>query len=350
MSSPKVSIIVGCYNVAKWLKKGRLNNIYNQTYENWELILVDDGSTDETGQILDEEAQKDERIVVLHKDNGGLGSARNAGLDIARGDYIWSFDVDDEVESDVLSKLYKTLEETSAEVICFGYIEHNVELNTLTEFQFDRISGQTNDEVREIYLDHLLLKFNNGFFWNKIYRRDFLEKNHLRFGSERIQQDEAFNLRVYKCLRHLELIPSTYYHYFVYNTGNNRSRFIPNRYEIYKSMYANFCDLRDYWRLEDPRFEAYLYNRLFANLNDLLRYNLVHPKCTWSEEVRMEEMERVMNDSDFRNAIAFKEKEGMCIEDRLFLYAYRKRSIYLINVLNSIFFGLRFIKHLGLKS
>lgn len=345
MDNPKVSIIVGCYNVAKWLKKGRLNNIYNQTYGNWELILVDDGSTDESGKLIDEEAQKDERIVVLHKENGGLGSARNAGLDIARGDYIWSFDVDDEVDFDVLGKLYKTMEETSAEVLCFGYIEHNVELKTQIEFQFDRVSCHTNDEVRAIYLDHLLLKFNNGFFWNKIYRRDFLEKNHLRFGNERIQQDEVFNLKVYKCVNHLELIPGTFYHYYVYNTGNNRSRFIPERYTIYKTVYNDFCELRDRWNIYDNRFDDYLNNRLFDNLNALLRYNLVHSNCSWNKQECLMEFDRVLEDKDFQNVIKLKKRVRLGLECKLFLSAYLMRSIRLIKVLNWLFFYMRRIKH-----
>lgn len=86
INNPKVSIIVGCYNVAKWLRKGHLNDIYNQTYKHWELILVDDGSTDETLELLELEAKNDSRIRVIHKKNGGLGSARNAGLDVASGD------------------------------------------------------------------------------------------------------------------------------------------------------------------------------------------------------------------------------------------------------------------------
>lgn len=346
MNKPKVSIIVGCYNVAKWLEKGRLNNIYNQTYGNWELILVDDGSTDETGKLIDEEAQKDERIVILHKENGGLGSARNAGLDIARGDYIWSFDVDDEVDSDVLEKLYKMAEETSAEVLCFGYIEHNVELKTQAEFQFDSVSCHSNDEVRAIYLDHLLLKFNNGFFWNKFYRRDFLENHHLRFGDERIQQDEVFNLKVYKYVNHLELIPGVFYHYYVYNTGNNRSRFIPNRYENYKSVYAHFCELRDFWELKDERLGAYLNNRLFYSLNALLRYNLTHPQCTWNRDEIMKEMYRVMNDKDFCDAIDWKVSQGMSIESQLFLFAFRRQSLILIRIQNFVFSSLRGIKHM----
>ena len=189
------------------------------------------------------------------------------------------------------------------------------------------------------------MRFNNGFFWNKLYRRDFIEKNHLRFGNERIQQDEVFNIKVYKCLNHLELIPGTYYHYYVYNTGNNRSRFIPDRYEIYKSVYEQFCELRDLWHLKDKHFDDYLNKRLFANLNDLLRHNLVHPKCTWSKEEQMIELNRVMNDRDFQDAIAFKEKNGLGIEDRLLLYAYRKRSIRLIKLMNCFFNNLRSVKH-----
>lgn len=344
MSAPKVSIIVGCYNVAKWLIEGRLNYIYNQTYEDWELILVDDGSTDDTGKILEDEARKDERIIVIHKENGGLGSARNAGLEIAQGKYIWSFDVDDEVDADLLERVCFVADETNAEVLCFGYVEHNNELKIQTECQFDRISCHSNDEVRAIYLDHILLKFNNGFFWNKLYRRDFLEKNQLRFGNERIQQDEVFNLKVYKCVNHLELIPGALYHYYVYNTGNNRSRFISNRYQIYKSVYAHFCELRDCWKLNDERFEKYLFNRLFDSLNVLLRYNLSHPNCPWSREECEEEMNRVLNDKDYSAAIMYKERKGVTLEKRLFLFAYRKHSLRLIKLLNGAFSGLRNFK------
>lgn len=342
---PKVSIIVGLYNIEKFLCEDRLKEVFCQTFSDWELILVDDGSTDGTGSIIDEEAKKDARIIVIHKENGGLGSARNVGLDVAQGKYIWSFDVDDEVEPDVLEKLYKAAEDTNAEVLCFGYIEHDLALKTQTVFQFDRVSCHSNDEVRAVYLDHLLMKFNNGFFWNKLYRRDFIEKHHLRFGNERIQQDEVFNLKVYKCVNHLEIIPGTFYHYFVYNTGNNRSRFIPERYEIYKSVYRHFCDLRDYWNLKDARLDTYLYNRLFESLNVLLRYNLTHPKSTWNKDEREAELHKVLNDQDFQEAIAFKQKEGIGLENRLFQFAYRIHSVRLIVILNSFFSCLRALKH-----
>ncbi|HJA50079.1 MAG TPA: glycosyltransferase, partial [Candidatus Fusicatenibacter intestinipullorum] len=90
----KISVIIPVYNVEKYLKRC-LDSVINQTYKNLEIILIDDGSTDNSGKICDEYAQKDERIIVIHKENGGVSSARNKGLDICIGDYISFIDSDD---------------------------------------------------------------------------------------------------------------------------------------------------------------------------------------------------------------------------------------------------------------
>ena len=92
--SEKISIIIPVYNVEKYLRRC-LNSIINQTYKDIEIILVDDGSTDNSGKICDEYKEKDNRIVVIHKENGGLSDARNAGIDIAKGKYIGFIDSDD---------------------------------------------------------------------------------------------------------------------------------------------------------------------------------------------------------------------------------------------------------------
>ena len=99
--SPKISIIVPVYKVELYLEKC-INSILNQTFKDFELILVDDGSPDRCGEICDEYAKKDNRIVVVHKENGGQASARNVGLDIARGDYIGFVDSDDWIERDMV--------------------------------------------------------------------------------------------------------------------------------------------------------------------------------------------------------------------------------------------------------
>lgn len=109
--NPEISIIVPVYNVEKYLKRC-IDSILNQSFENFELILVDDGSTDNSGKIVDEYEGIDKRIRVIHKQNGGQGSARNRGLDIAKGNYIGFVDSDDWIHRDMYKCMYKFMKIT----------------------------------------------------------------------------------------------------------------------------------------------------------------------------------------------------------------------------------------------
>ena len=118
MEEELISVILPIYNVEKYLEKC-LKSVINQTYKNLEIILVDDGSKDNSPQICDEYAVKDKRIVVIHKSNGGLSDARNAGIEIAKGKYIALIDSDDYVEKDYVQFLYQLIKENNAEMsIC----------------------------------------------------------------------------------------------------------------------------------------------------------------------------------------------------------------------------------------
>ena len=113
----KISVVVPVYNVSKYLKEC-VDTILKQTYTNLEIILVDDGSTDDSGNICEEYAKKDNRIKVIHKKNGGLSSARNAGIKIATGKYIGFVDSDDWIDLDMYNKLYKNMKKEKAQISC----------------------------------------------------------------------------------------------------------------------------------------------------------------------------------------------------------------------------------------
>lgn len=118
----KISVIVAIYNVQDYVD-ACINTIRNQTYRNLEIILVDDGSTDNSGNICDRYATIDKRIIVIHKKNGGLSDARNAGLDICTGDYIGFVDGDDTIDEDMYELLYKTMKQYNADIsMCKEYI------------------------------------------------------------------------------------------------------------------------------------------------------------------------------------------------------------------------------------
>lgn len=339
-----VSVIIPIYNVCQFIEKG-LKYIFAQDFCDYEVILIDDGSTDGSAELCDEWAKKDSRIRVFHKKNEGAGSARNVGLEQALGEYIYFFDIDDRVPEVLLSTLVRQMKETNADMMVFGYNSFDVKYKSITKVSFQREMIESNEELRGVFVDNCILKVN-GFPWNKMYRKSFLDRHGLRFENQRIQQDEVFNLKCYHRVERLLFSDSVLYDYFVYDHGNTRSRFIPDRFDIYKSVYRHFCDLRDYWNLKDVLLDAYLYKRLFESLNALLRYNLVHPKCTWSKGEKMIELNRVMTDKDFLRAIDFMQKKGIDFENRLFLYAYRKRCIMLIIAMNYMFAKLRNIKNM----
>jgi len=341
----KVSIIIGCYNVAKWIHQGRLNDIFCQTYTNWELILVDDGSTDDTPALLDAEAKKDSRIIVIHKENGGLGSARNAGLDVATGEYIWSFDLDDHVDLDCIEYCVQEIEQRKVDVLMFGFYAITPQFETKETIQLQETMTHTSEELRNVYLDRILFIPNgNGFFWNKFYRRSFIEEYKFRFSTQRIQQDEYFNLLVYEKLEKCYISPRVFYHYYIYNTGNNRSRFYANRFEFYKSIYCQFRNLQTHWDLYDDRFKGYLLKRLYNNTCDCILSNMFHPDCSWSNEEKKQQLNSILSDTDVQSAIEYC-KNSLSFESKVYLGAIMSRNLCYILMSRNFFSILRNIKN-----
>ena len=128
MEEYKVSVIVAAYNIEDYIVKC-LESIANQTYKNLEVIVVDDGSSDSTGELADEFAEKDNRFIVIHKENGGVSSARNKGIDVASGDFIGFVDGDDTIENDMYEMLVDNAIKYDADISHCGYkvIENNKE-------------------------------------------------------------------------------------------------------------------------------------------------------------------------------------------------------------------------------
>lgn len=192
-----ISVIVPIYKVEKYLSKC-IDSILNQTFTDFELILVDDGSPDNCGKMCDEYAEKDNRIHVIHKENGGLSDARNAGLDYATGQYIVFVDSDDFIEVDLLEKAYNTIK-NGYDIVSYGF---NVvgENEIITSSNHSEAGKEIRFEKQADYLNFILKIFMNygvGWeAWSRIYRRDIIEKYELRFedNSRIFAEDMYFNL------------------------------------------------------------------------------------------------------------------------------------------------------------
>lgn len=201
----KISVIVPIYNSEDFLKKSLLS-LFNQSYKNIEIILVDDGSTDLSGSICDEFAKKDDRFYVVHKDNGGVSSARNFGLDIASGDWIAFVDSDDYVEPDYLSLFCPSYSDF---LIQGGHKEFGASKNENLILKTELVDISSNAEK--------LLDFENGYIfypWGKLFRADIIKKHHIRFNTNmRLSEDFCFVLEYLTHITEIKKVSNNLYHY-----------------------------------------------------------------------------------------------------------------------------------------
>ena len=194
----KITVIVPVYNVENYLRKC-LDSIITQTYKNIEIIVVNDGSTDASGQICQEYAQKDNRIIYIEKENGGLSDARNVGLDKMTGSYVTFIDSDDWIEQDYIETLYKKIVEYQADIAVGNYYSYNEDEETYYfhiygdsyyEKIYDNISIFEN-----LYESQEMKSFALISAWGKLYKAKLFD--YLRFEKGKLGEDGYFNQKMY---------------------------------------------------------------------------------------------------------------------------------------------------------
>ena len=207
-SQSLISIIVPIYKVEPYLRRC-LDSIVNQTYTNLEIVLVDDGSPDACPQICDEYAAKDNRIVVIHQKNGGLSDARNAGLEICKGDYISFVDSDDWIESDYISTLFSLIEANQAE-IAVG----NFQRFSLNNDHFPKEHLVTETLTSDKILEKILFQKNSyTIAWGKLFKKDLF--NDIRFPVGKIHEDEYTGYKPYCYAKKISCTSKILYHYLI---------------------------------------------------------------------------------------------------------------------------------------
>lgn len=211
----ELSIIVPIYKVEKQLEQC-IKSILNQSFTNFELILVDDGSPDMCGHICDEYEKKDSRIKVIHKKNGGLSDARNAGLDIALGKYIGFVDSDDIIHPQMYEKLYNCINKSNLDIVqCkfkrFKSIEEiNININD-SELNFKEYNSQ--DAIIDL-IDNNKINVNA---WNKLYKRELFQNE--RYPKGKIHEDEFLTYKLIYNSSKIGYIDEELYYYYENNNG-----------------------------------------------------------------------------------------------------------------------------------
>ncbi len=223
MKKPEISVVVPVYNVEKYLKQC-LDSILVQTFSNIEIICVNDGSTDNSRKILEEYKNKDSRIKIVDKKNGGLSSARNAGMKVAVGEFISFIDSDDWIEPTMLEKLYESM------------TTHNTDITICAVHQFDE-QKQKNDDSNKYYtLEYFDESFDNKVFsyedvrpfimdvcvmaWNKLYRRSHIDECQAEFPEGLIFEDGPFFFSIFFKTKRVSIVRDFLYNYRINRTGS----------------------------------------------------------------------------------------------------------------------------------
>ena len=268
-----ISIIVPIYNVDKYLEEC-IESLKNQTYKNLEIILINDGSADNSEQICREEAKQDNRIVFINKKNGGAASAKNKGLKVAKGDYITFVDSDDFIEPDMIEYMVNKIKKYNSDIIQCSFI--NLYKNT-ERFKQDKIVEQRISS--KDFLELFLTKWDSSLFWNKLFKREVIE--NIFFKEGRCIDDEFFT---YKCVinsKSIVISNKIVYNYRMRKSGvmksessqkqilKDRVDYLYERYELVRKIYKDL----------DKSF-----------LEHLLTYYLIISKDYYSDEKLLDYM------------------------------------------------------------
>lgn len=336
--APWFSVIVPVYNVEKYLDRC-VQSLLTQSCQNMEIILVDDGSTDSSGRICSEYAEKYEHIAVIHKPNGGLASARNSGMEAASGKYLVFVDSDDWIDSETLEILYDHSKKTDADILNYGYKkirdgqvgirEHAVFPEGLYDQKAIQSAILPDSVARERAFDPVNLPVQLSACMCT-YRRGFLTETKIRFVSERevLCEDWLFNISCLCSAKTFVVLHNCFYNY-------------DTRYDSLSMSYKS-----DAYQRRRKLYECYwevLENT--GNLNDVIRYRLKNfwlesVYCcyiiellapNWTENSR-EKLLRLCQDREFREFMSGLNRKNCTAKGLVFRLAVRARLHGLIRM------------------
>lgn len=249
-----VSIIIPVYNVEEYIEKC-IESLIQQTFSDIEIIVVNDGSTDNSGLICDDMANKDSRIKVIHKNNQGVSSARNVGIKNSKGKYIHFVDADDTVEKNIIEKLVNKMKEKNMDLALCGYrrlyIEHGCKMKT-KEYDVKHFEGSIKDIG--FLLEHLL---KNGLIqgpcW-KLFKKEIIEKYNIKFPEEySFGEDTIFVYKYLLYCKEISIVPGCLYNYIDHQSNSLSSQVGKDKMntylEIHQLLKANLlkhdiCELK----------------------------------------------------------------------------------------------------------
>ena len=335
-----VSLIVPVYKAEKYVKHC-IESLQSQIFQDIEIILVDDGSPDRSGEICDAYAADDPRIRVIHKENGGVSSARNAGIGAARGEYIVFADSDDYAEPDYIESLLSAREadQNAGHIWCCyqtvsGYKHENAVPNWFSDKQEVLFSCTEIMSMHEMVLD--------AAPWCKLFRTDIIKENHLRFDETlSLGEDWLFNLAYLDAVpdTSIKVIAKPLYNYVQRSSESLDSKYRPDMLEIYRKL-NNTCEgYLKKWQISEGQLQKF-YNSRYYSFDKVMRNNMKAPGRSRGACIRQNN--KLIKSGEFQEIY----QKTDCYLNPLYKLAYKTGNFRVILLTDT----LASAKHTGIRS
>ncbi|PJW13251.1 glycosyl transferase family 2 [Geobacillus sp. Manikaran-105] len=307
------SIVVPVYNVESYLRRC-LDSLLSQSLNDIEIIVVNDGSTDNSLEILNEYAKKDNRVIVVNKSNSGVSSARNEGICIARGEYIGFVDPDDWVDLNMYEEMYNTAVADKADIVMCGYIREFGSHSKEKKFPLPEKVCYQNSQIHSNVMRRLVGPLNEemrnpelldawGTVWSKLYRSEIIKENGLRFvdlSEIGTNEDSLFNINAFYYAKTFVFLNKPYYHYWRANTTSVTAKYKPNLIDQWFKLYDYIENFLNEKKMGQDFYLA-LNNRICLNALGL-GLNIISKENNMSVLMRIKQLRKILNDNRLKNA------------------------------------------------
>ena len=302
MSEIKVSVIMPVYGVEDYVGKA-IESIKNQTLTDWEFFCVDDGTKDRSGEICDEYAAKDPRIIVIHKENGGAPSARNVAIDKARGKYMYFMDSDDWAEPTMLEDMYNIAERDNAQLVVAGFYIDTYYSDTEKYSQQQFCESAVYKNSREFRQNAHKLFDKNLLYtpWNKLYLSSYILENKLYF-PETFWDDFPFNLSVVRDVERVTVTSEKYYHFIRKRGESETAKYRADMFQKREEEHSWMLELYEHWKTDSPEIREFLARRYIERVIGCIE-NVTNRNCTLSSKEKKAEIKKMISSDRAREAV-----------------------------------------------
>lgn len=299
---PKISVIMPVYKVEEYVSRA-IESMLNQTFSDFEYLIVDDGSPDKSGAICDEYALKDSRIQVIHKENGGAPSARNAAMKIARGKYFYFMDSDDWAEKTMLEDMYNLAESVNAHYVVAGYYidtYYNEDNHLTLSLSHPDVIYKDKEDFRR----HAYELFDKNLLytpWNKLFLAQYLREKDITF-PQTFWDDFPFNISVLRDVKRVAVTSKRYYHFIRARAESETARYVPEMYEKREEEHNWMLDLYAHWGIDDENSREFLARRYMERLIGCIE-NVTNKNCTLKKAEKKQRIRDMINGAHVAKSI-----------------------------------------------